>query len=160
MNILKGIAKSLLSAITIAILFALWNDYIYKKDQLTGYWNVTYETVESQHSHYKGLKTHYIFVINQKIDTLSGTGEKTSESLNGEAIEYDTKNRTHLTFDGALNYHVFSPNTVNLIHIENGRIRPSSRILNLIIKSNNLMTGNFISTIAGSKGKVTLIRNQ
>lgn len=160
MDILKSTIGSLFSAIVIVVLFGLWNDYVYKKDQLTGYWNVTYETTDTTYSPYKGLKTNYVFVINQKGDILSGTGEKISESSRNGYIEYDAEKRTHLNFEGALSYHVFSKNAVNMIHMENGIKRPSSRILNLVIESNDLMKGTFISTIAESKGKVILTRDR
>ncbi len=157
-DISKNVIGSLISAVLIAALFSLWNDYIYKKDQLTGYWKVEYETLESSYSNYRGLKTNYEFIIGQAGSTLSGTGEKISEnSVNGK-IEYDTNKRTHLEFNSALTYRVFSQNTVDIVYKENGRKRASSTILNLIVESNDRMHGTFISTIAASKGTATFTR--
>ena len=153
-DISKSVIGSLISAVLITVLFSLWNDYIYKKDQLTGYWEVEFETIETSYSKYRGLKTYYEFIIGQKGHGLDGTGEKISEdSVNG-VIEYDADKRTHLDFDGVITYRVFSRNTVDITYKENGRKRPSSTILNLVIESRDRMSGTFISTIASSKGKV------
>ena len=99
-----------------------------------------------------------VFVIGQTGKTLSGTGEKVSEnSVNGN-FEYDPGKRAHLELEGSLSYRVFSENTVDIVYKENGRKRTSSTILNLVIESNDTMTGTFISTIASSKGSVKLTR--
>jgi len=157
-DISKSVVGSILSAILIAISFSLWNDYIYKRDELSGFWHVTIETTKSSNGNYIGLKTYYNFVAGQNGSSLRGTGEKISEdSVNG-IIEYDTDKRTHLNFDGALTYRVFSSNTVDMIYKEEGRRRPSSSILNLVVESNDRLTGTFISTISKSSGKVVFTR--
>ncbi|MEH6467449.1 MAG: hypothetical protein V7722_07435 [Porticoccus sp.] len=157
-DISKNVIGSLISAVLIALVFSLWNDFIYKKDQLSGYWKVEYETLHSSYNKYIGLKTSYEFVIGQTGSTLSGTGEKVSEnSINGD-FEYDRDQRNHLDLNGSLGYRIFSKNTVDIVYKENGKKRPSSTILNLVIESNDTISGTFISTIASSKGKVTLTR--
>lgn len=157
-DISKSVIGSLISAVLIAVLFGFWNDYVYKKDRLTGYWKVELETVGSSYSKYRGLKTYYEFIIGQNVNSLNGTGEKISEdSVNGP-VEYDTDKRTHLEFEGALTYRVFSKNTVDILYKENGRKRPSSTILNLVVESSEKMSGTFISTIASSKGNVVFTR--
>lgn len=157
-EISKNVLGSLISAVVVTAVFSLWNDYIYKRDQLSGFWKVEFETKESSYSPYIGLKTYYDFIIGQHDNTIDGTGEKISEdSVNG-IIKYDADKRTHLTLNGALTYRVFSKNTVDIIYKEEGRKRPSSTILNLVVESNDQLTGTYISTIAESKGTVLLTR--
>ena len=52
-DVSKSVTGSLISAVLIAVLFGLWNDYIYKNDKLTGYWKVESETIESSYSKYR-----------------------------------------------------------------------------------------------------------
>lgn len=149
-----------MSAILIAILFSLWNDYIYKKDQLTGYWSVESRVIKTSYKKYQGLKTNYDFIIGQIGNALNGTGEKISEdSVNG-IVEYDADKRPYLEFTGTLTYRVFSKNKVDIVYKEYGRQRSSSTIMNLIVESNEKMTGTFISTIASSNGEVTFTRRK
>lgn len=157
-DIAKNVVGSLISAILIALVFSLWNDYIYKNDQLDGYWRVEYETAESSYQKYIGLKTYYDFVIGQNGNVVKGTGEKVAENLSGKYFEYENGKRTHLDFTGSITYKVFSKNKLDLIYKENGRKRSSSTILNLVITSKDKMVGTYISTIAASKGKVTFTK--
>ncbi|MFT6915496.1 MAG: hypothetical protein ACJAWL_001805 [Motiliproteus sp.] len=157
-DISKNIIGSLLSAILITLLFSLWNDYVYKKDQLTGYWEVEYETLESSYIKYQGLKMYYELILGQKGSLLQGTGEKVSEDSSNGIIEYDADKRAHIEFEGFLTYRFFSKNTVDITYKENGRKRPSSTILNLVVESNDKMSGTFISSIASSKGSVIFTR--
>tara|TARA_R110001592_G_scaffold362628_1_gene677402 strand:- start:5785 stop:6216 length:432 start_codon:yes stop_codon:yes gene_type:complete len=139
-------------------MFSLWNDFVYKKDRVSGYWVAEFETLESSYSNFIDLKTNYEFVIGQTGSVINGSGEKVSEvSVNGY-IEYDHEKRSHLELNGSLGYRVFAKSTVDIVYKENGRKRPSSTILNLVIDSKNKMSGTFISTIASSSGKVTLTR--
>lgn len=75
-GILGNVAGSLISAVVIAIVFGLWNDYFYKRDQLTGFWKVEFETKSSSYNKYIGLKTYYDFIIGQAGNSISGTAEK------------------------------------------------------------------------------------
>ncbi|MCE9679246.1 hypothetical protein LZP69_08670 [Shewanella sp. AS1] len=157
-EITKNVTGSLISAIVIALVFGIWNDYIYKKDRLTGYWKVEYKTEQSSYKPYIGLKTNYEFIIGQSGNTINGIGEKISEdSING-VIEYNAEKRGHVELQGSVTYRAFSKNSLDIVYKEEGLKRPSSTILNLVIESKNKMSGTFISTIASSKGVVTLTR--
>ncbi len=151
-DITKNITGSIISALLIALIISLWNDYLYKRDRLTGYWKVEFETTESSYSKYIGLKTYFDFVINQEGNRLVGSGEKISEdSVNG-VIEYESAKRVHIELTGAVRYRVFSKNTVDIRYVEEGRKRQSSTIVKLRIESPESMVGSYISTIAGSRG--------
>jgi len=159
-DILKSIIGSIVSALIIALALGVWNDYYFKKDNLTGYWKVSFVTTESSYKNYIGLKTYYDFILNQDGRRIVGTGEKVSEdSVNG-IIEYKNGKRTHLNLTVGINYKVFSASTIDLIYKEKGRKRDSSTVLNLTIESPNKIRGSFISTIASSKGTVTFERVQ
>jgi hypothetical protein len=159
-DIFKSIIGSIVSALIIALALGVWNDYYFKKDNLTGYWKVSFLTTESSYKNYIGLKTYYDFILNQDGRRIVGTGEKVSEdSVNG-IIEYKNGKRTHLNLTAGINYKIFSASTIDLIYKEKGRKRDSSTVLNLNIESPNKIIGSFISTIASSKGTVTFERVQ
>ena len=159
-DIIKNIIGSLFSAFIIALVLGVWNDYYFKKENITGYWKVSFVTTESSYNKYIGLKTYYDFILNQNGRTIIGTGEKISEdSVNG-IIEYENGKRAHLNLTAGINYKVFSASTIDLIYKENGRKRESSTVLKLTIESSNKITGSFISTIASSKGTVIFERVQ
>lgn len=158
-EVLKNVFGSIISAILIALVISFWNDFFYKSDNLTGYWNVELETIQTSHEKFKGLKVYYDFIINQEGNRLIGSGEKISEqALNSPPFEYDAKKRTHLELTGAVTYKVFTKNRVDLHYKEEGRLRPSSSILKLRIDSKNKMSGKFMSTIAESSGNVVFTR--
>lgn len=158
----KSILSSVLSALLLALILSLWNDFIYKGERLSGYWRAEFETTESTYSKYIGLKTRYDFVINQEGDRLVGSGEKVSENSVNGIIEYEPAKRTHLELTGAVTYKVFSDNSVDIQYKEDGRLRPSSTILSMTVQSGDMMTGRYISTIAGSRGtaKFTRVKGQ
>lgn len=153
-----NIVASVLSAILIALLLLVWNDYFLKRDRLTGYWNVKYITDKTTYSPYLNLEENYDFLITQQGNVLSGTGEKISELSSSESVEYDADKRTHVNLIGNLKYNFFSNSELDLSHLEKGRIRDSSRILKLRVLSNNSIEGTYISTIADSSGRVQLLR--
>ena len=157
-DIWKNVIASLISAVIIAIIFGVWNDNYYKKEDLSGYWEVEFVTVETDYSPDKDLKTYYYFTVGQNGHSLSGFGEKTSEDSSNGKIQYETKNRTHLEFQGAISYRVFSKSRVNITYRENGRRRPFSTVLSLVVESSNRISGTYISTAANTKGTVTFER--
>ncbi|MBU6953437.1 hypothetical protein KP814_18855 [Hahella sp. HN01] len=59
---LKGVGENIISAVLIAIIFGLWNDYFYKVDRLSGRWKVEFYVENSEYNPYKGMTaTHEIF---------------------------------------------------------------------------------------------------
>jgi hypothetical protein len=158
LDVLKNIVGALVSAVLIALIFGVWNDYFYKKDRIGGYWEAEFETLKSSYRDYEGMETYYELLIAQNGPVISGVGEKVREdSVNGN-IEYDTDKRNHIEFDGSITYRVYQRNRVDIVFKENGRRRKSSTVLNLTIDSEIKMTGTFISSVASSKGKVTLTK--
>lgn len=157
-EIARNIIASVISAIIIALMLFVWNDYFFKKDNLAGYWSVKYITDETTHDNFLDLEENYDFLFTQSGDALDGTGEKISEMSSLGFVEYDTAKRTQVTILGTVKYKFFSNSEIDISHFEKGRRRPSSRILKLKVMSNNRIEGTFISTVAQSSGRVELTR--
>jgi hypothetical protein len=87
-DIFKSIIGSIVSAIIIALALGVWNDYYFKKDNLTAYWKVSFVTTESSYKNYICLKAYYDFILNQDGRRTVGTGEKVSEDFVNRIIEY------------------------------------------------------------------------
>ena len=157
-DISKNIIGSLLSAIVIAILFSIWNDFFYKKDRLTGYWQAEFRVLETSYSKYEGMKTYSDYLINQENGHITGTAEKMKENSKLGIIEYIGKDRTLSTFSGGISYRFFSNNIVDIHQTQLGTERKSSSIIKLKLISEYELRGDFVSTVANSSGEVVFKR--
>ncbi|AZZ92680.1 hypothetical protein EUZ85_18895 [Hahella sp. KA22] len=156
----KGISENIISAILIAIIFGLWNDYLYKVDRLSGRWKVEFYVENTEYNPYKGMTaTHEIFLIQNGLG-ISGLGEKVAEETNSESIAYHPSKRSHSEISGTITYKFFSDNLVDLTLKEDGLIRKSSTFVHLVAESSDSMSGTFFSTAANSKGAVSFKRIQ
>jgi hypothetical protein len=159
-EVARGIIASVLSAILLSLVFFFWNDFVYRKDSLTGYWKAEAEVTKSSYNPYVGLRTEYHLLLVQTGNVVTGTGEKVLEITKKGLNEYDHEDRPQITLDGGVTYKFFSPSSVHLRYTEDGSRRKSSTLLDLTIESGNTVSGNFMSTIAASSGTVRLTRTQ
>ena len=75
-------------------------------------------------------------------------------SSKGE-LKYVGEKRNRLTIEGYITNKYVYKDSVVLHIVENGRIRDTSAIFKLVVKSNELMVGSFFTTAANSLGKVS-----
>lgn len=121
-------------------------------------WKAEFQTQNSEFDRYEGMKTNYTLLLQQEGQVLRGVTEKVSEEIEGETKSYQPYDRVHGQASGTIAYRVFSNSTIDLVILENGRVRESSSILNLEVVSQDRLEGTFTSTAADSKGTVVFSR--
>jgi bisphosphoglycerate-dependent phosphoglycerate mutase len=156
MDIFKNVLASIISAIIIAFIFAVWSD---SEIDLTGKWTLETTTKDAIKESFKNMKLTYESHLIELNEEIIFNSEKTKEkSVNGE-IEYHGKERTYLKCTGEKKYKFFSKNKLIFHCEETGKERKSITILDLTIESKDKITGTFQSTISDSSGDVEIIRN-
>jgi hypothetical protein len=153
-GITKNVAASIISAILIALIFFVWNDFFCKPSDISGVWQVECYVLKSNHSEYEGMTLFFDVLLQQNGREITGTGEKVAEkSKGGEKYEFERDKRVHIEITGKLRNNFIIDDKVFLHFVEHGRIRESSTVENMKILSNKLMEGTFFSTAADSSGK-------
>lgn len=153
-DIFKNVAGSVISAIAIALIFFVWNDFFYKSTDLSGAWSVETEVLESSYSKYEGMKVYYDVLINQQGDQIIGTGEKIAEFFYGNKYEYEPDKRVRFDLIGKLEKRFISKDEVRVHYVEHGRKRDSSTILTLFLNDSDELKGHFLSTAADTRGTI------
>lgn len=157
-QILKSIFSAVISTLIIGALLAAWNDYVYKADNLAGFWRAKFETHQSEIERFEAMKTNYMFILQQEGHVIRGASEKVSEETGGSVEHYQPYDRIHGDVSGTISYKVYSNSTLDLVLRESGRLRKTSSILHLQVITPDRLKGTFSSTAANSKGSVVLTR--
>ena len=151
---IKNITESTISAILIAIIFFIWNDFFNNTSNLSGAWRVEDYVLESNYPQYEGMTLYFDVLLQQNGTEISGTAEKVVEKFkSGLERKIDGDERVRLEIIGTLKNNYFSKDRVTVHFIEHGIQRDTSTIMNLRVTSKNKIEGTFISTAADSRGK-------
>ena|SRR6476620_6304171 len=141
------------------VLFFL-NEYIFRKNNLTGEWETEIQIDETSYNPFKNLKIEYKLHLLQKEYELVGSGEKISETKpSGVKTTYLRKNRITNEIDGYYERKYIGESKVFLNVNEKGRTRDTRATFVLTFKDKNNLEGTFISTAADAKGKVKMKRS-
>ena len=158
-DIIKNIAASIISAILITVIFALWSDSKLKEYDLTGHWTLKATTQKTSLKAFENMELFYYVQIIQSSDNIVLRAEKIKEkTIVGGIKEYYGKNRTYVKCEGRKKYNYFSKNKLVLNCEEVGKIRKSTIILDLKINTENKIIGSFISSVANSSGVIEINR--
>ncbi len=153
-DIYKNVLTSIISAILIATLFFIWNDFFHRLPDLSGAWQVEHQILESNHTEYEKMTLFFDVLLQQTGDKIFGTGEKIAEKLNdGKKYKFERDKRVHIEITGTLKNNFLIKDNLSLHYVEHGHRRDSSTILNLEIINDNILSGTFFSTAADSSGK-------
>ena len=160
-DIVKNIFASIISAILITVIFALWSDFKFREYDLTGHWTLKTITKITSLEAYKNMELNYYVLIAQADNEIILKAEKIKEKTTNHRVKkYNGKNRTFLECTGRKKYNYFSKNKLVLNCNEIGKKRKSTMILDLKINNRNELIGNFISSVADSKGTIKLRRDK
>lgn len=150
----KNVTASIISAIILSLLLTVWNDFLYRKDRLTGYWQVEMTTVGAEDVNQVNTTQTYHFLINQEGTSLVGAAE--TEPAQGS--ENNEQGTIYYTLSGGLSFHFFSKNKVDILLEESNGPHPSSTVLLLDIESSGQLSGRFFSSAGRIHGTVKLTR--
>lgn len=152
-----NIIGTIIGGLLFTLILFLLNEYIFRKNNLTGEWEAEIEIDKTSYIPFKDLKMEYKLHILQKEYELVGSGEKINETKpNGDKTTYLRKNRITNTIDGYYERKYLGKSTVYLNVNENGRTRDTRATFVLKFKDKNNLEGTFISTAADASGKVKM----
>ena len=150
---------AIISAVIIAVLFFITSDFVFKPPNLHGKWYAISITDQSEHTQYIGMKLVYEVIIFQEVNSLNGTAEKRSETIDGKEYFYEYANRVKSKLKGYIDRNYFSKDKLHIQWIEKGRKRESSSYFNITRFNDNYMYGTFSSTISSSNGRIEWVRD-
>lgn len=150
--------SNLASGVVIAAIFFLLSDYIFRVPILNGSWTFTTQTEKTSYNNYKAMLLTYTVLLWQNGKTISGSGEKISENANGNIRNYTGSNRSQIKISGYITKNYLTKDRI-IIHYEESSESRISSTIHLLTLEKDQLSGNFISTIAESEGKVTWTKN-
>ena len=155
-DIVAQTISSLIAAIIISSIALFSADKFYSTPRLMGFWSFEINIQNSSFSNYNDLKIVYHVVLTQYGNRIEGVGEKFSEQLftSKKATELRGKSRVPIKVNGTIDKKFFFSDEVLVTILEEGSSRDSSSFHHLSVESDNLLGGEFKSTIARSMGKV------
>lgn len=162
-KLLSDVGRNVLSGSIVAALLALFGlffaDTLFAPPALNGLWKfqITYDHTDREA--YQGMRLTYRVTLVQNIAQIEGKGEKHSESIaeNQYSYVYEGRGRVPIEIKGYLARKFFSRDKLYVQINEKGTKRESSSFHELTI-SEDLMTGEFRTTIANSRGRVSWSR--
>jgi len=152
-DIINNVIGSVISAVIIALVFFVWNDFCNSKANISGIWKVENIVTETQHDNFKDMKIYYEAFINETNGHIEGSAEKTAEYSFGRRFEYERDKRVHIEINGKLKNNFLVADEIHLFLKEHGRLRDSTASMNLRAINQNHLEGQFYSTAANSKGR-------
>jgi hypothetical protein len=159
LNFLYSFLATVFGGGFLALIFFWLREKFFPAPRVTGRWYFEILTVNTTHNPYKGMKLRYIAMLWSDGRCIRGTVEKIYEnSSTGERI-YVGKNRTRGVVEGFVEKNYFSWDRVMLHIVEDGHGRESTNFYELIVISNDRMTGKFSSMVANQDGDAEWQRN-
>lgn len=153
-----NIASTILGGILLTLILFLLNEYVFRKKNFTGEWDVELTTHQTDYKKYQHMKLYYRVHLLQKGNELTGSGEKLKEILSdGKEMTYSEKST--VAINGYYERKYLGKSRIYLSLIEKGAKREYRTFYVLEISNNSKLIGKFSSTAANSKGEVTLIRH-
>ncbi len=136
----------------LALLYFWLREKFFPLPRVTGRWYFEIRTVNTTHNPYKGMVLRYIAMLWIEGNCIKGTVEKIYENSSTGERSYVGTNRTRGIVDGFVKKNYFSKDRVVLHIVEDGHGRESTNFYDLIVVSNDKMTGNFSSMVANQDG--------
>jgi hypothetical protein len=154
-KILIEATGNVVAAGIVAIIAVTLIDRFYASPQLSGFWKLEIKIDQTDYKPYDGLAVDYIVSILQEELSISGSGDKFSEtSDDGSTLIHKGKGRVPIQISGQIEKNFFSKNKAYIIVKESGSQRITTSFHELSIDSDALMTGKFQTSAAMSSGGV------
>lgn len=154
-----NIIGTIVGGLALTILLFIINEYILPKINLTGEWDATVTTLETEYLPYINLSVKYKIHLLQKGYELNGSGEKIQDIFpDGNSYTFEPEKRVTIEIEGYYERKYLSKDKIFLHINEAGRKRESRATYVLNLRDSRLLKGSFISTAACSKGNVQLVK--
>lgn len=102
----------------------------------------------------------YVVMLWREGNRIKGTAEKIYENSSTGERFYEEQNRTRGVVEGFVQKNYFSKDRVVLHVVEDGHGRESTNFYDLIVDSDNKMTGDFSSMVANQDGEAKWQRHE
>ena len=152
-EISKKILLSVLTTLTLGIIYFVYDNWIYPTPDISGKWEFETTVEDTSYSRYQGLKLTYEVFLTQNNEQISGKGEKFRENLGGTIKDYVGTQRIPITLTGKVEKKFLGKHIVHIQYEMKGQIRNSTAQQKLELEGDK-MQGRFSSTIARESGAV------
>ena len=158
-NVGSEFLGGLLAIIVGAIIFFVFNDFVFKPPDLNGRWLMMTHIEKTKHEPFEGMIVMFEVILQQDNDQIKGTAEKIAESSKSGAFAYQRSKRVRADIYGSIDRKYLSKDKVNLHWVEHGKIRDSSSYFRITRFDNAYMSGTFDTTAGRSKGRSEWVRS-
>lgn len=159
-EILINSVGTITGGIVLTLILFITNERIFSRKNISGVWIVEVITNSSTYNPFIAMSVFFEIHLLQQGAAIHGSGEKIKEiSKEGVTLAYEAGSRITIEITGHYEKYYLKKSRLYLNIIEKGRIRESRSTYDLIIHSQNMMTGLFTSTAATSKGSVKINRS-
>ena len=138
-NILVGFLAALVSIIGFTMMIMPKSS-----NNITGKWHMSSKISNADKKAYIGAEVQWDMFLTENNNSVKGSAEKIL--INNIPVDY--KQRTALEFEG-----VIKNNKLFLNYIENGKIRKTFGLIEVVIQKNKLL-GTFAQTASNTKGTI------
>ncbi len=155
---IQAIGSTVIGGVLLALIFFLAKEFVFPFPNLSGLWNFVEHTAKTSYRPYENMKMTYHALLGQEGPVVYGSGEKVYSASDNKNEEYTGAARVRIEIRGYLTKRYFRPSILEIYYLEKGKLRESSTIHNLRIRSKKELRGAFTSTIADSTGTVVWAR--
>lgn len=154
LNSLYSLLATIVGGVILALLFFWLKEKIFPFPKISGQWYFEMRTRNTAYNPYNDMILQYVAMLWLEGNRIKGTVEKIHENSSTGERDYVGINRTRGFVEGAIEKNYFSKDHVVLHVIEDGHGRQSTNFYDLIVKSNDEMSGSFSSMVAKQDGEV------
>lgn len=156
-ELLINIIGTIIGGLVLTLILFFLNEFIFPKKNLTGEWKTTAQINKSSFKPYINMIIEYKIHLIQKGNEISGSGEKTKETLpDGTETEYLREKRVLLDVEGYFERRYFRKSRIYLNINEKGINRETRSTYFLNLNKHNVLDGTFISTAADASGIIIM----
>lgn len=156
----SDVAATILGGSILTLLFFWFKEKIFPLPEVTGRWYFEMHTVNVTYKPYENMILRYVAMLWREGNIIKGTVEKIHENSSTGEREFIGKNRTRGEVEGYIEKNYFTKDRLFLHVIEDGHGRESTHFYELIIQSDEVMSGTFNSMVADQDGTVSWQRNK
>ena len=158
-DVLNGVVGTLLATAVVAVLVWMWASLRSRCERISGKWWLIANTEHTTYRPYEGMELTYEVMLEKDGLKLSGRGEKIRERVaDGKTRDYVGAKRVHIEISGRIARRLVGKGTAE-IHIHEQNSRRASTTLHNVTLDREMMSGEFVSTVAGQKGRVLWTRS-
>ncbi|WP_129125136.1 hypothetical protein [Geomonas oryzae] len=151
---------TMIGGIFLTLLFFWLREKIFPLPKVTGRWHFEICTVHTAYKPYENMVLRYVAMLWREGNRIEGTVEKIYENSSTGERDFVGKNRTRGEATGYIEKNYFAKDRIFLHIVENGHGRESTNFYELILDSNEEMSGTFSSMVANQDGSAKWRRKE